>query len=207
MSRYRIEYNNHTMKDFIDVWFIERQYFKHNTIAPPKQDKAWDEKNNDIHIFIRDIEINRIIAEVVLIPLTKKQFTDFMNNKLKDLDLNYNTIEIYKNNKSYYLLLCAIAISKNYRNDKQVLSFMLQGIYNKICCLKKRRIKFKNFCAEFLTTDGLKFNNGFIKLKERNTTLDGYKLCCFENSKEMKEWFKVFPKYIEQYNKTNHIHL
>lgn len=112
-DRYVIEYNNHTQKDFEDVWNIEKEYLASSTISSVKQVMDWDNKNKDIHIFVRDLKLNIIVGEITLLPLSKEQFKDFMSNNLEDTDLDAYNLLTYERNRSYYLLFSVIAIVKN----------------------------------------------------------------------------------------------
>lgn len=147
-ERYVIEFYNHTKKDFEDVWNIEHDYFEPETIASIDQVMLWDNKNNDIHIFVRDVIFNCIVGEITLLSLNDEQFIKFMKNELSDTKLNHKTLESYKDNTCYNLLLSAIAINKKYREEKAVLSYLLKGLSKKINNLLSRGIKFKNMCAE-----------------------------------------------------------
>lgn len=197
--KYRIEYK-HNIKDFEDVWYIEKDYLKPSTIATIEQVIKWDNKNNDIHIFVRDLEKDKIVGEITLLPLSEEQFNSFMNNTLEDTEINEDTLLEYKPNENYYLLYSAMAIDKKYRNDRIVLSLLLKGFYDKINSLKNRNIDFLNMCAEGQTPDGQKFAESFLDLKYKNNTKEGYKLYSFNNKKEFDEWLIRLPKYIESYN-------
>lgn len=199
-TKYVIEYNHHTKKDFEDVWNIERQYLEPSTISSVTQVMEWDNKNNDIHIFVKDIEINKIVGEITLLPLNEQQYQDFITYRLEDTELDAENLLIYTKGESYYLLFSAIAIDKNYREDKLVLSYLLKGFYNKINDLIQRGISFKNMCAEGQTADGQKFIESFLNLKEKFITKEGYKLYSFDSEEEMKEWRIKFPSYIEKYD-------
>ena len=201
-DKYIIEYNKHTQKDFEEVWNIESQYLEPSTISSVSQVMEWDRKNNDIHIFVRDKEEDKIVGEITLLPLSEKQFNDFLQNKFEDTEISAQKLSKYENNNSYYLLFSAIAIDKNYRDDKLVLSYLLEGLYNQINSLLNRNIKFQNMCAEGQTKDGQKFIENFLNLKVKNITKEGYKLYSFDNLEEMKKWINIFPKYMEKYNST-----
>ena len=86
-ERYVIEFYNHTKKDFDDVWNIEHDYLEPETISSVEQVMLWDRKNRDIHIFIRNVISDCIVGEMTLLPLTDKQFIDFMKNELSDTKL------------------------------------------------------------------------------------------------------------------------
>ncbi len=198
--KYRIEYS-HTTKDFDDVWHIEEKYLEPSTIVPMKQVIEWDKKNNDIHIFVKDIEKDKVVGEITILPLSQEQFNKFMDNKLVDTEINADTLLKYNSNKNYYLLLAAIAIDLEYRNDRKILSLLLKGFYDKLIYLKNKNINFLNMCAEGQSSDGQKFIENFLNLKHKKTTDDGYKLYCFDNENEFDNWLVKFPSYIEAYNK------
>lgn len=195
--KYAIEFYNHTKKDFEDIWNIGYDYLEPDTIASVEQIMLWD----SINIYVRDVISNCIVGEVTLLPLTDKQFTSFMKNELSDTELNYETLESYKDNNAYNLLVSVVAIDKRYRCDKLVLDYLLKGMNEKINDLINRGISFKNMCAEGQTKDGQKFLESFLDLKEKGLTKEGYKLYSFDNRDEFLKWFERFPKYIEEYDK------
>ena len=199
-SSYIIEFNNHTKKDFEDVWQIESCYFDPSTISSINKVMEWDNKNNDTNILIRNEKLNKIVGEITMLPLSKKQFDDFILNTFEDTELDAKNLLVYEDNNTYYLLFSAIAIDKNYRSDKSVLSFLLKGINIKINELLKRGIKFENMCAEGQTPDGQKFAESFLNLKEKNISKKGYKIYCFDSKIEMDKWINIFPSYIDKYD-------
>lgn len=205
-ERYVIEFYNHTKKDFDDVWNIEHDYLEPETISSVEQVMLWDRKNRDIHIFIRNVISDCIVGEMTLLPLTDKQFIDFMKNELSDTELNYKSLEAYEDNNTYNLLISAVAIDKKYRDDKLVLSYLLKGMNKKINDLMSREIKFKNMCAEGQTLDGQKFIKNFLNLKEKCITKEGYKLYSFDDEKYFFKWYEKFPIYIEEYDRKQGIY-
>ena len=196
---YRIEYC-HKKQDFLDVWNIENQYLEPYTISSVDQVIDWNNKNNDTHIFVRDLIKDKIVGEITFLPLSKEQFDKFMSNELEDTEIDGNSLCNYENGKSYYLLFSAIAIDKDYRNDRRILSLLLKGFNDKLNELINRNIKFLNMCAEGQTPDGQKFIENFLNLKYQQNTKEDYKLYSFDTDKEFDDWLKTFPKYIEEYN-------
>ena len=79
-EKYIIEQYNHTKNDFNDVWKIESQYFNPKMISPVSQVINWDNKNKDIHIFVKDKNTCSVVGEITLLPLTKKQYENFITN-------------------------------------------------------------------------------------------------------------------------------
>ena len=201
-DKYVVEFYNHSRKDFEDVFNIEANYFSEETIADVDQVISWDRKNSDIHIFVKDKGVNKVIGEITLLPLTDNQFIKFMNNELSDTELNAESLENYTNNYSYNLLFSAIAVDKDYRNDKLVLSCLLKGLYEKVSILIGRGIRIKNMCAEGQTKDGQKFAGSFLNLKEQNFTKEGYKLYSFDSEEDFNKWFNLFPAYIKKYDES-----
>lgn len=199
--KYTIEYNNHTHKDFQEVWLIENDYLEPSTISSVEQVEYWDKINNDIHIFIKDNEVNKVVGEITLLPLNKIQFDNFMKNELEDTQINSDSLLSYKKNMECYLLFSAIAIDKSYRKDRKVLSLLLEGLYDKIKKLQSLDITLLNMCSEGQTKEGQNFIENFLNLKEKYVTENNYKLYSFDNKSELEQWIKKFPIYIKNYNK------
>lgn len=93
-----------SLKDIKESLHIEENYLEQSTISSIEQVLEWDLKNKDIHIFVKDISKDKIVGEITILPLSEEQYIKFMNNKLKDTEINYNTLLNYESNKSYYLL-------------------------------------------------------------------------------------------------------
>lgn len=197
--RYKIEYHP-TLKDFEDAYIIEKNYLESSTISSVQQVTSWNNKNKDIHIFVRDEIKNKVVGEITILPLSETQFTKFMNNELEDTEINAESLLNYENNQSYYLLFSAIAIDPEYRNDKTVLSLLLKGINEKLIYLQNKNIKFINMCAEGQTFEGQRFIENFLDLKYKRKTKDGYKLYAHDDTQDFDNWLGQFPKYIESYN-------
>lgn len=201
-EKYVVEYHSHTRKDFKDVWNIANDYLEPSKIVSVAQIIERNRKNKDIHIFVKDINANKVVGEITILPLTLEQYNKFISNKLEDTTLESESLITYEDAELCYLWFSSIAIDKNYRDDKVVLSCLLKGMYNKIDYLLKKGIIFKNICAKSKTFDGQKFIESFLNLKVRSITEDGYKIYSFDNSKEIGEWFNKIPGYIEKYDKT-----
>ena len=103
--KYEIEYI-HKVQDFKDVWDIERSYLEPSTIASVEQTISWDNKNHDIHIFIRDIQNDKIVGEITILPLSNEQFNKFMKNELEDTEINSYTLLKYK--KILLIICCSL---------------------------------------------------------------------------------------------------
>lgn len=198
-NQFVIEYE-HKAKDYEDVWNIEQKYLEPSTISSIEQCMKWNDKNQDIHIFIRDTVKDIIVGEITILPLSKKQFDRFMLNKLEDTEINEDTLLKFKPNNPCYLLFSAIAIDYRYRDNRIILSLLLTGFYNKLKYLIDKGIIFINMCAEGQTLDGQKFIENFLDLKYKRDTKEGYKLYSFDNTEDFNIWIQKLPKYINSYN-------
>lgn len=199
---YKLEYE-HKEKDYKDVWNIEQEYLNPSTISSIEQTIKWNKMNSDVHIFVRDVLEDKIVGEATILPLTNEQYDKFMNNELDDTDID-KIIE-YKPNIECYLLFSVLAIDKEHRNEKIILSLLLEGINKKIDYLINKDINFLNMCAVGETDDGRKFIEGFLNMKYIKDTKEGYKLYSFKDKEEFDNWKKIFPSYIEKYKKNNNI--
>lgn len=200
IDRYKIQYE-HTLKDFKDVFEIEKDYLEGSTISSVEQVSNWDKKNKDIHIFVKDILRDKIVGEITILPLNYTQFNKFINMTLEDTELESDSLEKYIDNHEYYLLFSCIAISKEYRDNPVILYLLLIGLQEKTNKLNERGISFKNMCAEGQTKDGNKFIESFLNLKEKSCNKNGYVIYCFDDNKKDKfnEWYKKFEIYIKNY--------
>jgi predicted metal-dependent phosphoesterase TrpH len=201
-SRFNIEFNEHSIKDYEDVFNIERDYLNSRTVSTIDQVVNWNNKNKDIHIFVRDRLKDIIVGEITILPLNENQFNKFMSLTLEDTEIEADKLERYIDNNSYYLLFSCIAVSKQYRNNPVILYLILCGFREKINELYSRGIRFINMCAEGQTDEGKKFIESFLNLKEVQVTEDGYKIYSFSEEnciKEFNDWIVNFDTYIKKY--------
>ena len=163
MEELRIE-NSFILEDFIDMEEIEHTYFLEENITPAKEVLKWYQKNPYTCIGIRD-KNNKIIASVNVLPLKKEIFDDIYHNKFKEADITEKQIEIYEENKSYYLYLSAISIKKEYRNNIIVFKMLLKSIVQMFKELERKQIKIEGLLAEASTIHGEKLCKRMLNMK------------------------------------------
>ncbi len=202
--KYKLEFE-HYDQDFEDVYNIEKQYLEESNISSVLQTQKWDEKNNDIHIFVRCLEINKIVGEITLLPINETLFNKFINDELCDTEISEEELLIYKSDINCYLLFSAIAIDKNHRHEKKVLSLLLEGLNLKIEKLISKNINILNMCSEGQTIEGQKFIENFLNMECQNITKQNYKLYCYKDTKTFLIWAKKLKTYINNYNKKNQL--
>ncbi len=202
--KYVLEFK-HKLKDFEDVYNIEKQYLEIESISTVKQIQSWDKKNDEIHIFVRCLEVDKIVGEITLLPINEEHFIKFIEANLLDTEINSDTLLVYKEKTECYLLFSAIAIDKKYREERKILSLLLEGLFIKIQQILKRNIKILNMCSEGQTIDGQKFIENFMNMKCKNITKENYKIYSYDNILEFQNWIKDFRGYIDKYNEKFYI--
>ena len=191
---------NLEIEDFEEMEEIEQGYFASDTIPSSSQAYKWYLKNPEIEIVIRDFINNKIVAQATILPLSKEQYEKFIAGELKDTEFTEENLLKFEDNKEYYLMFCCVAITKEYRENRMVLYWLLKALYDRIKYLESRGIKFINMCAEGQTKDGQKFLESFLDLKLMGKTKDDYQLYYYEKDyDDFNRWFTTFPKYIENY--------
>lgn len=168
MGEFRIE-NNFTLEDFIEMEEIEHTYFLEENITPAREVLKWYEKNSYTCIGIRNKE-NRIVASVNILPLKKEIFDDIYHNQFKEADITEEQIEIYEENKSYYLYLSAISIKKEYRNNIILFKMLLKSIIKMFEELERKEIKIEALLAEASTIHGEKICTRMLKMRYIEST-------------------------------------
>ena len=158
--------SEHTENDFKDVWKIEEEYLESDTISSIEQVLKWENKNHDIHIFVKDRLQDCIVGEMTILPLNDEQYSLFIQGKLSDTEITDEQLEKYEDKKEYSLLISAFAIDKKYRNNPNIFYLLLLGLKEKIEELKKRRISFKNICTEGQTLAGRNISNTFLEKQD-----------------------------------------
>ncbi len=201
---YKLEFR-HKEQDFEEVYNIEKQYLEESNISSVIQIKKWDKRNNDTHIFVRCLNIDKIVGEITLLPINETLFNKFINDELCDTEISEEDIIIYKSGIDCYLLFSAIAIDKNYRHEKKVLSLLLEGLSLKIEKLFCGNVNILNMCSEGQTAEGRRFIEKFLNMQCQKVTSANYKLYCYEKTKDFLKWSKKFKTYISNYNKTNNL--
>ena len=163
MKQFSIE-NSFNLEDFIQMEQIEHTYFLEENITPASEVLKWYQKNPYTCIGIRDKE-NKIIASVNILPLKKEIFDDIYYNKFKEADITEEQIEIYEENKTYYLYLSAISIDKEHRNSIIVFKMLLKSILEMFEELERKQIKIEALLAEASTIHGEKICKKMLNMK------------------------------------------
>ena len=168
MEQLKIE-NTFTLEDFIDMEEIEHTYFLEENITPAKEVLKWYQKNPYTCIGIRNKE-NKIVASVNILPLKKEIFEAIYHNQFKEADITEEQIEIYEENKSYYLYLSAISIKKEYRNNRTRFKMLLKSIVQMYEELERKQIKIEELLAEASTIHGEKICTRMLNMKYIEST-------------------------------------
>ena len=163
MEKFRIE-NNFSLEDFIQMEKIEHTYFLAENITPAKEVLKWYQKNPYTCIAIRNKE-NEIVASTNILPLKKETFDAIYHNQFKEADITEEQIEIYEENKCYYLYLSAISIKKEYRNNIILFKMLLKAIAEMYEELERKQIEIDAILAEASTIHGEKICTKMLNMK------------------------------------------
>lgn len=152
-----------TLSDFKTMEDIEHSYFPDDNITKAEDVLKQYEKNNLTCIGVRNY-MDKIIANVNILPLKEEVFYDIYENKMNEADVSYEQIEKYEDNKSYYIYLSSISIDKKYRNNYKVIITLLRGCIELFDLLMKRNVKIKKVMADASTIHGEKICKKLLKM-------------------------------------------
>lgn len=152
-----------TLSDFKTMEYIEHSYFPDDNITKAEDVLKQYEKNNLTCIGVRNY-MDKIIANVNILPLKEEVFYDIYENKMNEADVSYEQIEKYEDNKSYYIYLSSISIDKKYRNNYKVIITLLRGCIELFYLLMKRNVKIKKVMEDASTIHGEKICKKLLKM-------------------------------------------
>jgi len=181
MGELKIDYK-FNLGDFKVMENIEHSYFPNENISPAAEVLKWYKKNNLTCIGVRNSN-NKIIASVSILPLKKNVFNDIYENKMNEADVVSEQIEIYEDNKSYFLYLSSISIDEKYRNNYKVIKTLLKGCINLLDLLVKRNIKIEKIMADASTIHGEKICRKLLKMNYIRNTSHTSKIYCVDGEK------------------------
>lgn len=194
MEKFKID-NSFNIKDFIDMEKIEYTYFLEENITPAKEVLKWYEKNPYTCVGIRNEE-GKVIASANILPLKKETFDAIYNNQFKEADINEKQIEVYEENKNYYLYLSAISIDKEYRNNIIIFKILLKAILQMFKELKRKQIKVEALLAEASTIHGEKICKKMLNMKYIESTNHESDIYYLEGEK-IEEIIKLINKLLK----------
>ena len=189
MEELKIDYK-FDLEDFKIMENIEHSYFPNDNITPAEEVLKWYQRNELTCIGVRNSN-NEVIASVNILPLNKRTFYDIYNNKMNEADVIDSQIEIYKNNKEYYLYLSSISINKNYRNNYRVITTLLKGCIDLYKSLIDRNIKIIKIMADASTDHGEKICKKLLKMDYIRDTSHNSKIYCIDGNDFMNSVDKI----------------
>ena len=184
MEELKIDYK-FSLEDFKIMENIEHSYFPNDNITPAEEVLKWYQRNDLTCIGVRNSN-NKVIASVNILPLNERTFYDIYNNKMNEADVIDSQIEIYKNNKEYYLYLSSISINKNYRNNYRVITTLLKGCIDLYKILIGRNIKIIKIMADASTEHGEKICKKLLKMDYIRDTSHESKIYCVDGNNFIK---------------------
>ena len=189
MEELKIDYK-FNLKDFEIMEDIEHSYFPNDNITPAEEVLKWYKKNSLTCIGVRNSN-NEIVASVNILPLDKNTFYDIYDDKMNETDVIDSQIEIYKNNKEYYLYLSSISINKNYRNNYRVITTLLKGCIDLYKILIDRNITIIKIMADASTEHGEKLCKKLLKMDFIRDTSHNSKIYCIDGNDFINSFDKI----------------
>ena len=189
MEELKIDYK-FNLKDFEIMEDIEHSYFPNDNITPAEEVLKWYKKNSLTCIGVRNSN-NEIVASVNILPLDKNTFYDIYDDKMNETDVIDSQIEIYKNNKEYYLYLSSISINKNYRNNYRVITTLLKGCIDLYKLLIDRNITIIKIMADASTEHGEKLCKKLLKMDFIRDTSHNSKIYCIDGNDFINSFDKI----------------
>ena len=189
MEELKIDYK-FNLEDFKVMENIEHSYFPNDNITPAEEVLKWYKKNSLTCIGVRNSN-NEIVASVNILPLDKNTFYDIYDDKMNETDVIDSQIEIYKNNKEYYLYLSSISINKNYRNNYRVITTLLKGCIDLYKILIDRNITIIKIMADASTEHGEKLCKKLLKMDFIRDTSHNSKIYCIDGNDFINSFDKI----------------
>ena len=189
MEELKIDYK-FNLKDFEIMEDIEHSYFPNDNITPAEEVLKWYKKNSLTCIGVRNSN-NEIVASVNILPLDKNTFYDIYDDKMNETDVIDSQIEIYKNNKEYYVYLSSISINKNYRNNYRVITTLLKGCIDLYKILIDRNITIIKIMADASTEHGEKLCKKLLKMDFIRDTSHNSKIYCIDGNDFINSFDKI----------------
>ncbi|MEN8905049.1 MAG: hypothetical protein ABF289_03725 [Clostridiales bacterium] len=122
--------------------------------------KAWQDKNLEIYIFLKDIRIDEVIGCINLMPLSDEFYNLFISGKYMDLEIPVSEIKTYSKPGLYKMCLISITLLKEYR-DSEAIKILYNAILYKLIELSKQGIYCHELLADVISADGEKFCKSF----------------------------------------------
>lgn len=180
MEELKIDYK-FSLEDFKDMEKIEHSYFGNDNITPAEECLKWFDKNNMTCVGVRNSK-NKIIASVSILPLKYDVYKDIYDNKMNEADVTHEQIEVYKDNRPYYIYLASISIDNNYRNNYKVITTLIKGCVALFESLIKKGILIKEVMADASTIHGEKTCEKLLKMKYIRKTSHNSKIYVVEGN-------------------------
>lgn len=165
------------LEDFKTMEKIEKYYFPDENITPATEVFKWYKKNPWTCIGIRNKQ-GEVIGNVNILPLKEKVFYAIYEDKMNEADVMDSQIEIYEEEKSYFLYLSSISIDKRYRNHYQVIMNLLKGCIHVFDVLLEKKVKIEKIMADTSTIHGEKIAKKLLKMDYVRDTNHDSKIYC-----------------------------
>lgn len=164
-----------TFEDHVRMNEIEREYFPKEYWNTPEL--AWELycKNNDTYICVRDTDIGKIAAHLIMIPVSDNTFASILSGDIIDSTINAEQILKFDVPGEYKLHFLAAAIAMEY-SEQNIMPILYRGLNNKLTNLTKSGVIITGISADCLSREAEILceklaNMKFLKLSNRNSKI------------------------------------
>jgi ribosomal protein S18 acetylase RimI-like enzyme len=198
-----------TIEDFKEIYEIDKQVLREDTIASIDTSYSWYKYNNRTHI-VAKIN-NKVVGYFAALPITNELYKKILSGDFKDKDFTVDSLKQYDIEGFYRLYIAAVAIHPDYQNTN-VFPKLYHALINFI---KKLAIEGEYLICEVLaeasTPQGKKYcemmkmkhyintpyNTGLYRLflippefEATNKKIKDFKDFCLAKYDEYKDYFK-----------------
>ena len=145
-----------TIDDYRQAEQIEQHYFPTDCICDAHTCYNWYQKNPHTMQALFDND-GTMIGFINALPVSEQTYQQFYQGTFKDTDLPIENLLQYKDNTTYKLYFCSIAIHPDYRGKGCIKPLAAIWINSLINLYQTRNIKFDIIFGEAITEKGEKF--------------------------------------------------
>ena len=166
--------NKITTQHIVDVLNIESQFYNVDIQQSLETCLSLYNKNKFIYFFVKDKQLNKIVAGCDICPITAKCYKKLKTGEFVDVNMTPDLILNYKKGKSYNIYFSSIIVDKQYQTF-DFLMFLVNQIANYFVELINKNILLKSLIADASTFNGERlcklFNMKLIANSNHNTKM------------------------------------
>ena len=156
-----------TPQDIQEVLDMEAEVYPEEERQELSSCIQYFEVNPNVYLFFKDVETERIVANIDICPVTDECYEMIRSGAFLDREIQPDMVLSYDLPSLYNIYFEGITIRKEYRNTGLFL-FMFNAVVRMFLSLGEREIFARRMIADAVTAEGVKFCKlfGMNKVKE-----------------------------------------